>query len=135
MQAWRQRRGLTLGQLGQRASVSPNTIARIERGEVNPNLNTLEKIARGLGIKGSALWQGDKALDKKYLCGTRIQLSKRKAESKNESGRRKVRAARAMAGRKNAQQTQKTNGTRKATFDGMMPLTSWSADCTDGRRL
>jgi transcriptional regulator with XRE-family HTH domain len=50
VRAWRQRRGLSLRRLGERAGVSYVTIAKIESGRMSPTVATLEKLARALGI-------------------------------------------------------------------------------------
>lgn len=45
--------GLTQGELAARAVLSTNYYARIERAEVKPSIETLEKIVKALGIKSS----------------------------------------------------------------------------------
>lgn len=47
---WRERRGLSLHGLAERAGVSYVTIARIEGGRMSPTVATLEKLAKALGI-------------------------------------------------------------------------------------
>jgi transcriptional regulator with XRE-family HTH domain len=50
LREWRERRGLSLRQLGERAGVSYVTISRIENGEMSPTVAMLEKLAGALGI-------------------------------------------------------------------------------------
>jgi DNA-binding XRE family transcriptional regulator len=50
VRAWRERRGLTLHQLGERTGVSPNTIDRLERGSSDLSILIRAKIAHGLGV-------------------------------------------------------------------------------------
>jgi transcriptional regulator with XRE-family HTH domain len=45
----RQDAGLTQGELGKRAGVTQQQIAKLEDPDENPSLETLEKIARALG--------------------------------------------------------------------------------------
>jgi transcriptional regulator with XRE-family HTH domain len=47
---WRERRGLSLRKLGERAGVSYVTIARIESGAMSPTVAMLEKLAEALEI-------------------------------------------------------------------------------------
>lgn len=44
----RQARGLTQGALGAAIGINPNLLGRIERGEQNPTLLTLARLAAGL---------------------------------------------------------------------------------------
>jgi transcriptional regulator with XRE-family HTH domain len=48
--AYRTRRGLTQAQLAEAIGVAQPRIARIERGDANPRLMTLARIAHALGI-------------------------------------------------------------------------------------
>jgi transcriptional regulator with XRE-family HTH domain len=54
----RRAREMTQAQLAERAGVSRATIARIETGEANPDLDTMSKIARGLGVPTAELLEG-----------------------------------------------------------------------------
>ena len=45
---WRKRRDLTQEELADKAGVSRNSISMIERGEYNPTLDQLNKIAKAL---------------------------------------------------------------------------------------
>lgn len=47
--------GLTIEQLAERADLTANYIASIERGERDPSLSTVASIARGLGVPIPAL--------------------------------------------------------------------------------
>jgi transcriptional regulator with XRE-family HTH domain len=51
-------RKLTQEQLGWAAGVHQTAIARIESGERKPNLGTIFKLARGLGVPPSDLFSG-----------------------------------------------------------------------------
>lgn len=53
----RTERNLSLGQLAERADVSKMMLSQIERGGSNPTVNTLWKIANGLGVSYSALME------------------------------------------------------------------------------
>jgi transcriptional regulator with XRE-family HTH domain len=46
----RQRRGLSVRALAERAGVSHVTVVRIETGRLSPTVSMLEKLARALGI-------------------------------------------------------------------------------------
>jgi transcriptional regulator with XRE-family HTH domain len=50
LKEWRDRRGWSLRQLGERAGVSYVSVFRIEAGTLDPRLSTLERLARALGI-------------------------------------------------------------------------------------
>ena len=50
LREWRERRGWSLRQLGERAGVSYVTIAKIEAGTMSPTVSTLEKLADALDI-------------------------------------------------------------------------------------
>ena len=42
---------MTQGELAEKANVSLITISRLERGERDPHLGTLARVARGLGVQ------------------------------------------------------------------------------------
>jgi len=50
LRQWRERRGLSLHDLAEQASVSYVTIVRIEQGQMSPTVKLLEKLADALGI-------------------------------------------------------------------------------------
>jgi transcriptional regulator with XRE-family HTH domain len=50
LRAWRERRGLSLRALAERAGVGYVTVWRIEHGELSPTVAMLEKLAEPLGI-------------------------------------------------------------------------------------
>ena len=50
LRQWRDRRGLSLHALADRAGVSWVSISRIEHGHMSPTVAMLEKLARALGI-------------------------------------------------------------------------------------
>lgn len=50
LKQWRERRGLSLRQLGERSGVSFVNISNIETGKLDPRLSTLERLARALNI-------------------------------------------------------------------------------------
>jgi transcriptional regulator with XRE-family HTH domain len=50
LRAWRQRRGLTLRALADKAGVSYVTISRIEQDHMSPTVAMLERLAQALGI-------------------------------------------------------------------------------------
>jgi transcriptional regulator with XRE-family HTH domain len=47
----RMEKGWSLEKLSEKSDVSVNTISKIERGEVNPKLTTIYKLANGLNLK------------------------------------------------------------------------------------
>ncbi|MEO1969492.1 MAG: helix-turn-helix transcriptional regulator [Sphingomonadaceae bacterium] len=54
----RKQRGLTQIELGQKIGLNPNLLGRIERGDQNPALLTLAKVADGLGVSLEELVKG-----------------------------------------------------------------------------
>jgi transcriptional regulator with XRE-family HTH domain len=52
---WRAKRGLSQRELATLSTVSREYIARIELGQHDPTLSTLEKLAKALGVKVSKL--------------------------------------------------------------------------------
>jgi transcriptional regulator with XRE-family HTH domain len=48
---WRERRGYSVRGLAERAGVGFATVTRIENGHLSPTVATLEKLAKGLGIR------------------------------------------------------------------------------------
>jgi len=52
----RRRHGLSQHDLAERAGVSRSTVARVELGESNPDLDTLGKLATALGVSPRALF-------------------------------------------------------------------------------
>jgi transcriptional regulator with XRE-family HTH domain len=49
----RHRKSLTQVEVAKKAGISTNYYARLERGEVKPSVETLEKITRALKVKSS----------------------------------------------------------------------------------
>jgi transcriptional regulator with XRE-family HTH domain len=47
---WRERRGLSVRKLAERAGVGLVTVSRIENGHMSPTVAMLEKLARALGV-------------------------------------------------------------------------------------
>lgn len=52
---FRQESGLTMVELGERAGLAKQTIAAIESGRGNPTIDTLERLAKALGVRVRAL--------------------------------------------------------------------------------
>ncbi len=48
-------RALTQAELAERAGVTTATVARIERGEIEPRMTTLRKLAQGLEVDPAEL--------------------------------------------------------------------------------
>ena len=46
-------KGLTQETLAKKAGINSNYYAKVERGELNPSLETISKILKALGIKSS----------------------------------------------------------------------------------
>lgn len=55
VKALRERRGLTQEQLAEKAGISRTYLARLETARQDPTLSTLEKLAKALRVKVSAL--------------------------------------------------------------------------------
>lgn len=51
----RKKIGLTQKQVAKKAGINTNYYARIERGEINPSFETIEKIVKALKIKSSKI--------------------------------------------------------------------------------
>ena len=50
---FRKNKGLTQQDVAEKSGISSNYYARIERADVKPSVETLEKIVKALGIKSS----------------------------------------------------------------------------------
>ena len=57
---WRQRNGLTQTQLGDKSGIDSNMISRYERETATPTLETVKRLALGLGITVDELLNGPK---------------------------------------------------------------------------
>jgi transcriptional regulator with XRE-family HTH domain len=55
LREWRERRGLSLRVLADRAGVSHVTILRIEAGTVSPTVDMLVRLAKALGVEARDL--------------------------------------------------------------------------------
>jgi transcriptional regulator with XRE-family HTH domain len=55
IEEWRAKRGLSQRDLADESGVSREYIARIELGQHDPTLSTLEKLAKALGVKVGGL--------------------------------------------------------------------------------
>ncbi|HVC35835.1 MAG TPA: helix-turn-helix transcriptional regulator [Candidatus Dormibacteraeota bacterium] len=53
LRAARKACGLTQIEVAAKANVSPNHYARLERGEIKPKYEMIEKLAKALGVKSS----------------------------------------------------------------------------------
>ncbi len=60
LRSWRDRRGWSLRDLGERSGVSYVTIQKIEAGVVNPTVGTLQKLAHALRIPLRALFPAER---------------------------------------------------------------------------
>ncbi len=65
LRSWRERRGWSLRELGERSGVSYVTIQRIEARTLDPRVTTLEKLARALGIPTRDLFPKEKQPEQK----------------------------------------------------------------------
>lgn len=61
LRQWRERRGLSLHRLAEKAGVSYVTIVRIEQGRMSPTVALLEKLAAALGISVRELFPVERA--------------------------------------------------------------------------
>ena len=59
----RRERGLSQEELGHRSGLHRNYIGGIERGELNPTLTSIIKLARAFEMRGSLLLQRAEALE------------------------------------------------------------------------
>jgi transcriptional regulator with XRE-family HTH domain len=65
LKAERERQGLTLAQLAERSGVDKGAISKLETGrQANPTVDTLSRIAAGLGIRVGLLLQSGKETDR-----------------------------------------------------------------------
>ncbi len=55
LKAIRRKMGLTQADVAEKAGLSTNFYARIERSEQQPTIETLEKLTRALGVKSSEI--------------------------------------------------------------------------------
>jgi transcriptional regulator with XRE-family HTH domain len=60
LKQWRERRGLSLRQLGELSGVSYPNLHGIETGKLDPRLSTLERLARALGISVRDLFPSER---------------------------------------------------------------------------
>lgn len=67
LKALRQERGLTLGQLSKLSEISKGMLSEMEKGESNPTINTIWKLANGLGVPYTRL------LEEPETASTRIR--------------------------------------------------------------
>lgn len=61
---WRAKRKLSQRELAERSGVSREYIARLELGQHDPTVGTLEKLAKALGVPVSALLDAPAATEK-----------------------------------------------------------------------
>jgi transcriptional regulator with XRE-family HTH domain len=59
LKALRIERALTQEELAEKAGVTRNTVARLERGENEPHMPTVRKLAGALGVHPRALTKGE----------------------------------------------------------------------------
>lgn len=78
-------RGISIAQLGEMLGISPQGIAPIINGKRSPNLNTLDRIARTLGVPLVELFgnREDNASRCPY-CGNLIKIDKDEHEDADE---------------------------------------------------
>jgi transcriptional regulator with XRE-family HTH domain len=58
LKALRIEQALTQEELADKADVSTNTVARLERNETEPHMSTARKLAQALGVEPRALMKG-----------------------------------------------------------------------------
>jgi len=56
VRSMRREQGLTLKELGRRAELSHPFLSQLERGLARPSVESMQRIARGLGVPVGALW-------------------------------------------------------------------------------
>ena len=52
----RLQKGLTQVELANKAGINDNYYAKVDRGELKPSVETLEKIIKALGVRSSAIF-------------------------------------------------------------------------------
>lgn len=57
----RQQRGWSLGQFSERCGIHRHRLSVIERKQLNLTIKTIEKLAKALGVKPTALLRDDEA--------------------------------------------------------------------------
>ena len=57
LRALRRARGLTQDQVARRSRLSPDTVRRLESGKLSPRVDTLRRLAGGLGISLATLFE------------------------------------------------------------------------------
>ncbi|HEX4815957.1 MAG TPA: XRE family transcriptional regulator [Nonomuraea sp.] len=67
LRARRADRGMTLAELAERSGVSRRMITLVEKGEGNPSLATVERLARALGVSFAALIGAEQGGDLKLV--------------------------------------------------------------------
>lgn len=55
----RTKKNITLEKLASASGISKSTIQRIESGAISPTMNTMEKLAKGLDMKITDLFESD----------------------------------------------------------------------------
>jgi transcriptional regulator with XRE-family HTH domain len=71
LREWRDKRGESLYTLAEKSGVHFVTISRIEQGHLSPTVATLEKLAKGLGIRVRDLFPADERPGKRPKKGGR----------------------------------------------------------------
>lgn len=65
----RVRNGMTIQTIAKKTKLSPGYISRMERGDVNPSLSSIKKIADVLGISIGHLFEDDNGTEKDLTAG------------------------------------------------------------------
>ena len=71
LREWREKRGESLYTLAAKSKVHFVTISRIEQGRLSPTVTTLEKLAKGLGIRVRDFFPADEWPGKRPRKGDR----------------------------------------------------------------
>ena len=81
LRKWRVQRGLSQEQLAVDAEVNRTYVSSVERGQENPTIEILERLARTLSIELSALFAipGPKEREPKPLAAGRKKIARRNA--------------------------------------------------------
>ena len=72
-------RQLTQDQLAERGGLSVDTVRRIERGAVSPSLDTLAKLAKGLGMSMTAMFGYFETGQRDFVSEITVLLAERPA--------------------------------------------------------
>lgn len=78
----RKKRGLSLGQLSDLSGISKVLLSNIEKGDTNPTINTIWKIAKGLKVPYTALLDNNQHMVETVTCEQALRSGQYSEDSK-----------------------------------------------------